>query len=148
MMRKVCRCGQIMKLGIRPVIYENRIEVDRVPINECDECNYYEVVSDVKADLLDLLNQLKQQGESGRVLFTEVNELADVLYSLYLRMDPKEVASFEKHLEQSCEERINLLLDLYGCANKLNDSLWRNEIAARLSTLSNFVRKRHCIETK
>ncbi|MBU5672833.1 hypothetical protein [Paenibacillus brevis] len=140
-MRKLCRCGHRMSLGFRLVIYKNGIQVDRVPIMECDDCERYEVLPAVKSDLLDLLFQLEEKGETGLILFSEMNELANVLYGLFT--DPMlEGELNEAMLVKSCEERINLLLDLYGCAQKSDDKNWMDEITVRLATLSSFVSKR------
>lgn len=140
-MRKVCRCGHRMSLGFRLVIYKNVIQVERVPIMECDDCERYEVLPSVKADLLDMLFQLEEKGESGLILFPDMNELANVLYGLF--SNPKlEGELSEALLIKSCEERINLLLDLYSCAQKLDDKTWMQQIAVRLSTLSNYVNGR------
>lgn len=147
-MRKLCRCGQNMSLGFRLVIFENKFQVDRVPILECEECNCYEVLPSFKADVIDLLSQLKEQGESVRVYFTEINELADVLYGLSSQAGKMDPTAFRVLLEQSCNERINLLLDIYGCAQKMGDTSWMNEIAVRLAPLSKFVKKGQSISAK
>ncbi|MNN02143.1 hypothetical protein D3C81_1147910 [compost metagenome] len=148
-MRRLCGCGQKMDLGFRLVIFENKFQIDRVPILECEECEYYEVLPAIKCDLTNLLAQLKEEGEGGRVLFTEVNEFADVLYSSYLTWKRTgDYQSFEELLEQGCEERINMLLDLYSCAKKASDSKWMNEITSRLAPLSKFTKERQCLETK
>ncbi len=147
-MRKLCCCGQNLNLGFRLVIFEDKFQVDRVPILECEECNYYEVLPSFKEDVIDLLRQLKDQGESVRVYFTEMNELADVLYGLSPQADKLDPSAFEALLEYSCNERINLLLDLYGCAQKMEDSAWMNEISARLAPLSKFVKKNQSLSAK
>ncbi|MNI22932.1 hypothetical protein D3C73_764970 [compost metagenome] len=148
-MRRLCACGQNMDLGFRLVIFENKFQIDRVPILECEDCEYYEVLPAIKCDLTNLLAQLKQEDEGGRVLFTEVNEFADVLYNSYLTWKRTgDNPSFEALLEQGCEERINMLLDLYSCAKKASDSKWMNEITSRLAPLSKFTKERQCLETK
>lgn len=146
-MRKLCRCGHRMSLGFRLVIYKNGIQVDRVPIIECDDCERYEVLPAVKSDLLDLLFQLEEQGEEGVVFFPELNELANVLYELFI--DPMlEGELSEALLLKSCEERINLLLDLFGSAQRLDDKNWMDEISIRLATLSNYVSKHQLSRAK
>lgn len=144
----LCRCGQNMSLGFRLIVFEHEYQVDRVPILECQECDSYEVLPFVKADLLDLINQLKQQGKRGRVFFTELNELADVMYGLCRHREKMDVISFDQLLVQNCEERINLLLDLYGCAQKMNDIDWMNEITVRLASLSKYVKERQFLGMK
>ncbi|MNE67772.1 hypothetical protein D3C80_1633960 [compost metagenome] len=138
-----------MDLGFRLVIFENKLQIDRVPILECEECEYYELLPAIKSDLTSLLADLREAGEGGRVLFTDVNEFADVLYSSYLTWKRTgDNQSFEMLLEQGCEERINLLLDLYGYAKKASDSAWMDEITTRLAPLSKYTKERQCLETK
>lgn len=147
-MRKTCHCGQTMNLGFRTVIFEGRLEISRVPIYECEDCNYYFVMPQVKADLKSyLLNHDDQQsGKFSVVKFTDINELADVIYSIYRTWNPSESRSFDVVLEQKCQERINLLLDLYGYAKSLNDVDWMYNISKRLSQLSKFVTYRQFSE--
>jgi hypothetical protein len=140
--RKHCHCGQMMNLGFRLVIFEGIYEIDRVPIYECEDCSYYEVLPEVKSDLTDLLAELKKEQPNGRVYFTEQNELADLIFGIYRQWNRTESASFESLLEQQCEERINLLLDLYGGAKNMGDLDWMNEIFKRLSQLSKYVKNR------
>lgn len=148
-MRRLCACGQDMDLGFRLVVFENKFQIDRVPIFECEECEYYELLPAIKCDLTNLLTQLKQESRGGRVFFTDVNEFADVLYSSYLTWKRTgDNLSFEALLEQGCEERINMLLDLYGCAKKASDSKWMDEITSRLASLSKFAKERQYLETK
>lgn len=144
----LCRCGQNMSLGFRLIIFEHKYQVDRVPILECQECNYYELLPFVKADLIDLIRQLKQREKCGRVFFTELNELADVMYGLYSLREEMDRKSFDHLLVKNCEERINLLLDLYGCAQKMNDTAWMNEITVRLAPLSKYVKERQFLGMK
>ncbi|MFD3258588.1 hypothetical protein ACE3MQ_08280 [Paenibacillus lentus] len=138
-MRKLCHCGQGMSLDFRVLIFEGVIEIDRVPIFECEKCSHYEVLPAVKPDLLALLGELKASGEQGLVLFNEVNELADVMFSIFRSWNQTESPSFEVLLEQKCKERINLLLDVFGCAKEMNDGEWMDDISKRLSQMSDFV---------
>lgn len=141
-MRKHCQCGKMMNLGFRLVIFEGIYEIDRVPIYECEDCDFYEVLPEVKSNLTDLLTELKKEPPSGRIYFTERNELADLIFSIYRQWDGTDNESFEGLLEQQCEERINMLLDLYGGAKNLGDLDWMNEISKRLSQLSKYVKNR------
>ncbi|AZK49026.1 hypothetical protein [Paenibacillus lentus] len=140
-MRKLCHCGQKMSLDFRVLIFGRVIEIDRVPIFECQLCSHYEVLPAVKSDLLALLDELKESNEQGLVLFNEVNELADVMFSISRTWNQMESTStsFEVLFEQKCKERINLLLDVYGCAKEMNDRQWMDEISKRLLQISDFV---------
>lgn len=138
-MRKLCHCGQKMSLDFRVLIFGGVIEIDRVPIFECEQCSHYEVLPAVKSDLLALLGELKESEEQGLVLFNEVNELADVMFHIFRTWNQTESPSFEVLLEQKCKERINLLLDVYGCAKEMNDRDWMEDISKRLSQISDYV---------
>lgn len=141
-MRKHCQCENMMNLGFRLVIFEGIYKIDRVPIYECEDCDFYEVLPEVKSDLTDLLAELKKEPPSGRIYFTERNELADLIFSIDRQWDGTESESFESLLEQQCEDRINMLLDLYSGAKNLGDLDWMNDISKRLSQLSKFVKNR------
>ncbi|WP_055107541.1 hypothetical protein [Paenibacillus ihumii] len=138
-MRKLCHCGQEMSLDFRVLIFESVIEIDRVPIFECEQCNHYEVLSAIKPDLLALLGEVKASREQGLVLFNEVNELVDVMYGIYRSWNDTGSPSFEALLDQKCKERINLLLDVYGCAKEMQDRDWMDDISKRLTQISCFV---------
>lgn len=138
-MRKLCYCGQKMTLDFRVLIYEGVIEIDRVPILECEQCSHYEVLPAVKPDLLKLLAELRTSQEQGLILFNEVNELADVIFEIYRLWDQTQLPSFEAVFEQKCKERINLLLDVFGCAKEMNDEQWMEDISKRLAQISNYV---------
>lgn len=141
-MRKHCHCGQMMNLGFRTVIFEGIYEIDNVPIYECEECSHYQVLPEVKADLTDLLAELKEEGIREWVDFAEQNELAELILALSDRWADTEEATFESVLERQCEERINLLLDLYGVAKNIGDPDWMDSISKRLQPLSKFVKNR------
>ncbi|MNJ69554.1 hypothetical protein D3C77_659160 [compost metagenome] len=93
----------------------------------------------VKPDLIELLAELKASQEQGLVLFNEVNELVDVMFAIYRTWDQTGSPTFEGLLEQKCKERINLLLDVYGCAKEMDDSGWMEQISKRLAQLSVYV---------
>jgi hypothetical protein len=129
------------------LVFENMYQVDLVPILECEDCNSYELISSLKQDITRLVAEMKDQRREGRVVFTNVNELAAVLYDIYKSgQEQLEVSSFEAYLMEKCEERINLLLDLYGYARKVGDSTWMEEISFRLSSLSSFVKEYQYLE--
>ena len=144
-----CRCGQAMTLSFRMLVFEDMYQIDLVPILECEDCSSYELIPSFKQDVTKLLAELKEQRREGRVIFTNVNELASVLYDIYKSgQELLEVSSFNTFLVEKCEERINLLLDLYGYASKAGDADWMETISFRLSSLSSFVNKRQFLETK
>ncbi|MEK4511790.1 hypothetical protein [Paenibacillus sp. FSL K6-2524] len=136
----------MMNLSFRLVIFEGVLEIDRVPIYECELDCYHEVFPAIKADLKALLSSLKQQGKNGRIIFTEVNELAHLIFDIYRTWEQSESLPFEALLERKSGERINLLLDLYGCAKAMNDSGWMGDISNRLAQMSNIVKDRQFSE--
>lgn len=147
-MRKLCDCGQSMTLGFRLVILDNKYQIDRVPIFECDDCEKYEVLPMIKNNLKNLMAELKERGQEGRVHFSEVNDFGYVLYESYKTWEHNgDIQSFEVLFEQGCEARINHLLDLYSYAKKANDQNWMNEISDRLASLSEFAKERQFMNT-
>lgn len=135
-MRKSCDCGQAMSLDFRKVIFEGRIEIENVPILQCDLCSTYEVLPEVKPHLLSLIGEWQQIEGSRLIHFNEMNEVANLLYdALYAA---PVTASIEHILEQKKEERINLLLDIYGYAKEKEDGMWMEDITQRLSQLTLF----------
>lgn len=129
-----------MNLSFRLVIFEGTIEIDRVPIYECEESCYHEVLPEIKEHLKQLLATLKAQDAMGRMNYTQFNELAHIIFDVYQNWDEENTDSFESVLEQTCREHINFLLDLYSCAKDTGDSVWMKEITDRLSQMSNNVK--------
>lgn len=137
-MRKWCDCGQAMSLDFRKVIFEGRIEIENVPILQCESCSCasYEVLPEVKPHLLSLIGEWRQLEGSRLIHFNEMNEIANLLYdTLYAEPDS---STIEHVLEKKKEDRINLLLDIYGYAKEKNDGLWMEDITQRLSQLTLF----------
>ncbi|GIP20362.1 MULTISPECIES: hypothetical protein [Paenibacillus] len=137
-MRKSCDCGQEMSLDFRKVIFEGRIEIENVPILQCESCTCgsYEVLPEVKPHLLSLIGEWRQLEGSRVIHFNEINEIASLLYdTLYTEPDSEPI---EHVLERKKEDRINLLLDIYGYAKDKDDSLWMKDISERLSQLTLF----------
>ncbi|RUT36286.1 hypothetical protein EJP77_04660 [Paenibacillus zeisoli] len=135
-MRKSCDCGQAMSLDFRKVIFEGRIEIENVPILQCESCSTYEVLPEVKPHVLSLLGEWKQIEGSRVIHFNEMNEVANLLYDAIYAAPIS--ASIEHILEQKKEDRINLLLDIYGYAKEQEDSMWMQDITQRLSQLTLF----------
>ncbi len=137
-----------MILGFRLVILDNKYQIDRVPIFECDDCEKYEVLPMIKDNLKDLMAELKTRRQEERVLFTEINDFGNVLYESYKTWEhSSDSQSFEAIFSQGCEQRINHLLDLYCYAKKANDQVWMNEISNRLASLSEFAKERQFMNT-
>ncbi|WP_223066437.1 hypothetical protein [Paenibacillus caui] len=133
-----CNCGQNKSLGFRTVIHERRIRINKVPIWECEHCGRYEVYSKIKSHLCEVLGQLKSQSGLAGVTFTELNELADVMYEIYKENESAELDAdlFTSEMAARCKERINLLLDVYGYAKNNGDREWMEKLMERLSQLT------------
>ncbi|UUZ85779.1 hypothetical protein LJK88_21195 [Paenibacillus sp. P26] len=37
-MQKLCKCGGEMSIRLRTVIYQNKVEIENVPIFTCESC--------------------------------------------------------------------------------------------------------------
>ncbi|MGG0823105.1 hypothetical protein ABE099_09490 [Paenibacillus turicensis] len=95
----------------------------------------------IKDDMKQFLLTLNQTNKkiNYEIDFTEMNEFAAVLWELYESWDEDSTESFENAFEHRCEERINLLLDLYGYAKSSKDEEWMETLTKRLSQLSKYV---------
>lgn len=140
-MWKSCHCGQTMKLGFRFVISKNGVKLKRVPVYECEVGCSYMLHPAIKDDMKQFLLTLNQTNKkiNYEIDFTEMNEFAAVLWELYESWDEDSTESFEIAFEHRCEERINLLLDLYGYAKSSKDEEWMETLTKRLSQLSKYV---------
>ncbi|MEB3102939.1 hypothetical protein [Ferviditalea candida] len=125
-----------MNIRLRTLIYSNKVEIENVPIFSCDSCNYSEVFSAIKPELTDLIGKLGRKPKLQRILFHEINELANLMY----------MASLKEHshlpIEGMLQERINQLLDLLLLARSLHEDSWAEEIQAKLAQIS-----KHTIST-
>ncbi len=129
-LHKNCTCGQAMKLRIRVVIYNKRIEIENVPVLICESCNHSEVFSAVKTHLVQLLGEYTESGDKVTLQFNEIDEIAGVV---------------KKHVETGAgvdglghliQERINQLLDILNLAHSLADQEWADDIRSKLTQLS------------
>ncbi|WP_209858568.1 hypothetical protein [Paenibacillus shirakamiensis] len=145
-MRKVCDCGLDMNLGFRHVIFEGRIQIENVPILECEYCSNYEVISEVKPHLLTLLKDWRTAEGSQLIYFNEYNEIADLLYGIFRQVPDLDMDNLEGMLNERRQERINLLLDLYGYAKDNKDDFWMEDVKGRLCQLTQFAKNRQKIQ--
>ncbi|PJN61899.1 hypothetical protein PAEAM_14620 [Paenibacillus sp. GM1FR] len=139
MVRKSCRCGHVMELELRTVVYAKKVEIRNVPVFACTDCVSYEVLPPVKPDLTECINTLGEQPVKQDVSFGERNELADLFHELLLAWPDATDREMEHRMQQAVEERINLLLDIMGYATKSGDAAWIETTERRLSQLSGFV---------
>ncbi|WP_281887894.1 hypothetical protein [Paenibacillus sp. YYML68] len=129
-MQKQCKCGKSMSIRLRTVIYQNKVEIENVPIFSCDACNRSEVFAEVKPDLTGLIGTLGGRPEKKQVLFNEVSEVAHLMQKV---TDKKRA---NDSIETIIDERINELLDLLLLARSLDDELWIEDVRRRLSQIA------------
>lgn len=130
MLLKQCKCGRDMGVRLRTVIYQNKVEIEHVPVFTCDFCNRSEVLPGVKPDLTKLIGELGGKPEKQRLRFDEMSELARLMQMVTDKERRHEPVG---HI---LEERINELLDMLLLARSLGDEPWAEDVMARLSQIS------------
>jgi hypothetical protein len=129
-LQKECKCGEAMNIRLRTVVFQNKVEIENVPIYSCDGCNRSEVLPLVKSDLTGLIGKLGKKPEKRQMRFDEISEVA------YLLMKVSTKERLHDSVETIIEERINELLDLLLLAQSLKDNEWMDDIRHRLSQLT------------
>lgn len=132
MLHKECTCSRSMSIRLRTVIYQNKVEIENVPVFTCDFCNRSEVFQGVKPDLTKLIAELGSKPDKMKIRFDEKSELAHLM---------KAVTDKEHRHEPVgaiLEERINQLLDMLLLARSLEDQIWMNDIMERLSQITQY----------
>lgn len=130
-MQKSCSCGATMNIRLRTVIFQNKVEIENVPIYSCDDCQRSEVYPPVKSELTGYIRSLGTSPASGTVFFNDISELAHLLY--------KVTSKENKHspVVAIVEDRINELLDLLLLAQSLDDAAWMEDVRHRLKQITN-----------
>ena len=129
-MQKQCKCGSSMSIRLRTVIYQNKVEIENVPVFSCDECQRSEVFAKVKPDLTGIIGKLGNMPEKKQLYFNDISEIANLM----LKVTEKHYAS--DPVEKIVEERINELLDLLLLAQSLGDEPWTADIRNRLTQIT------------
>lgn len=129
-MQKHCRCGSEMSIRLRTVIYQNKVEIENVPIYSCEACSRSEVFPEVKPALTELIGTLGSKPDKQQLQFQEVSELA------HLMMMATEKKRAADSVEQIIQERINELLDLMLLAQSLGDQRWMEDVRGRLGQIA------------
>ncbi|MGV2881823.1 hypothetical protein [Paenibacillus taichungensis] len=132
-----------MELELRTVVYAKKVEIRNVPVFACTDCVSYEVLQPVKPDLKEYISTLGEQPAKQDVSFGERNELADLFHEQLLAWPDASDREMEHRMQRAVEERINLLLDIMGYAQKSNDQEWIEITQRRLGQLSGFVWQAH-----
>jgi len=129
-LHKQCKCGSAMSIRLRTVIYQNKVEIDNVPIFTCETCQRSEVFAEVKPDLTGIIGQLGNVPEKKQLYFNDISEIAHLM----VKVTEKQRAA--DPVEKIVEERVNELLDLLLLAQSLQDEAWMNDIRNRLAQIS------------
>ncbi|TVY08705.1 hypothetical protein [Paenibacillus cremeus] len=129
-MQKQCKCGKPMSIRLRTVIYQNKVEIENVPIFSCDSCNRSEVFAEVKPDLTGLIGKLGSKPDKQMLQFAEVSEIAHLMVKV---TEKKRAAD---PVEMIIEDRINELLDLLLLAQSLDDAVWVEDVRKRLAQIA------------
>lgn len=129
-MQKLCKCGHAMKIRLRTVIYQNKVEIENVPVYSCDSCSRSEVFPGVKPELTGLIGDLGSKPEKKQLFFDELSELA------HLMMKVTDKEHRHEPVERILEERVNELLDMLLLARSLGDEPWMEDVRQRLSQIT------------
>ncbi|RAV19905.1 YgiT-type zinc finger protein [Paenibacillus contaminans] len=131
-MSRACKCSERMSIRLRTVIYQNKVEIENVPIYYCEACGRSEVFPEVKPELTGLIGKLGAKPDKQQLPFQELSELALLMKK----------ATDEKNkripVEKILEERINELLDLLLLAQSLKDEAWAEDARRRLKQISEY----------
>ncbi len=130
MLHKVCQCGTNMNIRLRTVIYQNKVEIENVPVFSCDDCNRSEVFAEVKPELTGLIKQLGAKPDKSLLHFEEISEIAGLM------LKASEKSREADPVEKIIEERVNELLDLLLLAQSLQDEAWMADVRGRLSQIA------------
>lgn len=136
-MQKQCKCGQMMNIRLRTVIYQNKVEIDNVPVYTCEVCNRSEVFPDVKPELTGLIGDLGSKPDKQQLQFDEMSELAHLM----MKVTNKEHQ--HQPVDKILEDRINELLDTLLLARSLGNEPWMEDIRQRLSQISKHATRAH-----
>lgn len=119
-----------MVVRFHTIIYQGAVEIENVPVLNCESCNHSEVLPEVKPELVGLIDQLGNSPDKSQLYFNDISEFARLFM---------EVLSKHKWDESAAaivEERINELLDMMLLAQSLNDLDWMEDIRHRLVQLT------------
>lgn len=132
-MQKHCKCGETMVVRLRTVIFQNKVEIENVPIYSCEACQRTEVFPPVKPELTGFIKTLGHEPEKKQVYFNEISELAHLMHEVTNK------ENIHSAVESIIEERINELLDLLILAQSLEDREWMEDVRHRLSQITSHV---------
>jgi hypothetical protein len=121
-----------MTIRLRTVIYQNKVEIENVPIYSCEECKRTIVFPAVKNELTRFIGTLANRSERQHYSFNEMNEVAHLMCKV------ADKDRFKEPVERIVEERINELLDLLLLAQSVDDEHWIDDIRQRLAQITRY----------
>lgn len=127
------RCGHEMELTLRTIIHARKVEIHHVPVYTCSCCEHSELVPEIKAEVVRLMQQTLINHSSKRIqiFFEEKHEAARVFMDC-LEQGGEDLASL---YDLNAEERVNQLLDMYLVAQSCQDRNWMTDIERRLKQI-------------
>lgn len=134
-MERICTCGKNVNVQLCTVVFQNKLNIENVPIYSCSFCGNSEVYAGVKSDLKELVEKFEAVSGKQRIQFEEVSEIAH--FYLQTLVKPLEYRSVHERIE----ERVNELLDTYILAKSLQDAEWTEDIHRRLLQLNELSEK-------
>lgn len=134
-MERLCSCGKNIAVQLCTIVFQNRLNIENVPVYSCGHCGNSEVYSGVKSDLKGLIEKFEAAPGKQQIQFEEVSEIAH--FYLQTLAKPLECRSVHERIE----ERVNELLDTYILAKSLQDVEWTDDIHRRLLQLNELSEK-------
>lgn len=137
-MFKNCKCGQMMSVDLRRLVFARKVWISHVPVYACQDCSIYELLPLLKADLVCYISSLGDVKRRMQVSFADIYEPASVLRDV-LSSSSDSLLEFQHRCKVAFDDRINQLLDLYRVAQLECDTEWMAEITTRLKKMTAFV---------
>jgi len=128
--QKQCSCGETMSIRLRTVIFQNKVEIENVPIYSCDDCQRSELFPPIKQELTGYIRKLGSKPEAATILFDEMSELAGLMH----KVTHKDNQIYT--VESIIQERVNELLDTLLLAKSLGDDAWVEDVRHRLKQIT------------
>lgn len=131
-----CKCGEVLRLDLRTVMYTRNVIIRHVPVLACDDCSNYELLPCMRPVLKKCVEMLGERPSRRSFSLADHHELAGMVREVFLRPDSLSREDLELQIETEVRDRINLLLDLYSFAEQTQDHEWVENIRERLAQLS------------
>ena len=147
-----CKCGQLMRLELRTIQFAGEVQILHVPMRACEVCSSYLLLGSVKPILTDYLKNCESTPSKKPISFTQISESSEVIYEVFSQEESDSCEELEIAVKEAINERVNLLLDLFGYAEGVGDMSWVDHIRQRLRQLSDLLteldRENHYFQEK